>query len=70
MAVVPSGEHDSRIPDNRETVTTWIPTSMFTISLFGRELTVDVKPASALLAVLGLYVLRRVLTVVKIFRVR
>ncbi|KAJ7927567.1 cytochrome P450 [Mycena leptocephala] len=41
---------------------------MSTISLFGRELTVDVKPASALLAVLGLYVLRRVLTVVKIFR--
>ncbi|KAJ7512692.1 cytochrome P450 [Mycena galericulata] len=35
------------------------------ISLFGRELTVEVKPISALLAVLGFYILQRVVTVLK-----
>ncbi|KAJ7666226.1 cytochrome P450 [Mycena polygramma] len=39
-----------------------------TLQLFGRDLDVNVTPVSALLVVLGLWALRRALTVVQIFR--
>ncbi|KAJ6595778.1 cytochrome P450 [Mycena vulgaris] len=38
------------------------------ISMLGRNLALEFKPTSALLAVLGLYVLRRILTAIKLLR--